>query len=53
MIKLTETVLSSARIEYRIPIPMVVGSNPSGRVTKKLPSLCWEFFLIVNTIEMG
>ena len=27
--------LSSARIEYRIPIPLVVGSNPSGRAKNK------------------
>ena len=30
--------LSSARIEYRIPIPLVVGSNPSGRARSAFPS---------------
>ena len=29
-------VISSARIEYRIPIPLVVGSNPSRRATKEV-----------------
>ncbi len=28
--------LSSVRIEYRIPIPLVVGSNPSGRAKRKV-----------------
>ena len=35
--------LSSARIEYRIPIPMVVGSNPSGRENKRQPNGCLLF----------
>ena len=39
--------LSSARIEYRIPIPLVVGSNPSGRAKRKA-TVRWFFLLRVN-----
>ena len=36
--------LSSVRIEYRIPIPMVMGSNPLGRVS--LTANCLRSFLV-------
>ena len=37
----TASALSSVRIEYRIPIPMVMGSNPLGRVWKE-PSFVFQ-----------
>ncbi len=36
IIPTVKTILSSARIEYRIPIPLVEGSNPSGWAIREL-----------------
>ena len=48
--------LSSARIEYRIPIPLVMGSNPLGRAKQNPLSkeggfcLYYSLFIIHNSL---